>query len=196
MRSSNLRITPAVLAAAALGDLDNALVAATPGGIEAQEAAGQAMLVASEQLPKKVDNATRAQLVALGFKFGADVDDLFVTATLPPGWKKRATSHSMHSDIVDDKGRVRASVFYKAAFYDRKADMRMVGRFAADVYQNGSDDNHYEAVVTDADVVCATFGEWKHGDYAAADAKRKECESWLDARFPQWRDPLAHWDAA
>ena len=69
----------ATLAAASRGDLANLLVASTPGGIERQEAAGQRMLVASAMLPKEIHGATREQLTALGFKFGADVDELFVT---------------------------------------------------------------------------------------------------------------------
>jgi hypothetical protein len=114
---------PAALLAALSGDVSNAEVASTPGGIEAQEAAGQAMLCASAQLPKKMLGCTRESLEALGFKFGADVDELFVTCTLPAGWKKKATDHSMHSDLVDEQGRTRAGIFYKAAFYDRRADM-------------------------------------------------------------------------
>lgn len=117
---------PAALAALAKGDLDNFAVAATPGGIEAQEAAGQAMLCASAQLPKELHGCTRESLEALGFKFGNDVDELFVTCTLPPGWKKQATDHSMHSDLLDDQGRKRAGIFYKAAFYDRRADLMWV----------------------------------------------------------------------
>src|SRR6185436_8068032 len=44
--------------------------------------------------------------------------------------KKIATDHSMYTDLVDDKGRVRASIFYKAAFYDRKADISFKRRFS------------------------------------------------------------------
>lgn len=88
MRSSELRMTPAALAAAAEGDLRNALVAATPGGIEASEKAGQQALVASTDMPKQLD---RAAFEKVGFTFGADVDELFIKATLPPGWKRGAT---------------------------------------------------------------------------------------------------------
>lgn len=47
-----LQITPAAIVAALAGDTSNALAAMTPGGIEAQEAAGQRALVASTTLPK------------------------------------------------------------------------------------------------------------------------------------------------
>lgn len=116
-------INPAALGALARGDIENAITASTPGGIEAQEAAGQATLVAGPWFPKDMMGVTRQELEGLGFKFGSDVDDLFVSAQFPTGWKKVATDHSMWSDIVDDKGCVRGSIFYKAAFYDRKAHL-------------------------------------------------------------------------
>ena len=48
------RMNPAALAAASRGDLANALIASTPGGIERQEAAGQRTLVESAMLPKEI----------------------------------------------------------------------------------------------------------------------------------------------
>ena len=42
---------------------------------------------------------------------------------LPAGWKKQATDHSMWSKLLDESGAVVASIFYKAAFYDRIAEM-------------------------------------------------------------------------
>lgn len=116
-------ITPAALRAIADGNLDNFIAASTPGGIEAQEKAGQSDLVHSSQLPK--DGCDRAQLETLGFTFGDDVDDLFVNVKFPPGWKLNPTDHSMWSELIDENGTVRGSVFYKAAFYDRRAFIRM-----------------------------------------------------------------------
>ncbi len=100
------------------GDDENAMVAATPGGIEAQEARGQQQFVNTSTLPIEVRNGTYE---AHGITVGEPVDDLFVSVTLPDGWKKVPTSHSMWSDLIDEQGRVRASIFYKAAFYDRSA---------------------------------------------------------------------------
>jgi hypothetical protein len=97
--------------------------------IEAMESAGQRQLVAGEQLPTEMHGGTQADYEALGFTFG-DVtpgDPLFRAATLPAGWSKRATDYSMGSEIVDDLGRVRVTIFYKAAFYDRRANMHLVG---------------------------------------------------------------------
>lgn len=90
------------------------------GGIESQEARGQQELVNAEVLPAQGDWEA---LEAIGIKKGRSVDDdpLFVEATLPEGWKKKATEHSMWSMVVDETGKERASIFYKAAFYDRAA---------------------------------------------------------------------------
>ena len=52
-------------------------------------------------------------------------DDLFRAVTLPKGWSKAATDHAMWSGVVDGRGVERVEVFYKAAFYDRAAHMRL-----------------------------------------------------------------------
>lgn len=187
-------LTPAAKRALAEGDLANALIASTPGGIEAQEAAGQAALVKSELLPKKIRGITREQLTEMGFKFGKEVDELFVECQLPAGWKKQGTDHSMHSDLLDDKGRCRAGIFYKAAFYDRRADMSMTARFHIASYENGSDENHQRVVVKDGDTVVHELGEYKRHDYDHQDKLEDAGKAWLTENFPQWKSPLAHWD--
>lgn len=90
------------------------------GYIEGQEARGQREVVNSDRIPTK---GRSADLEALGFVLG-DVDlgdPLFRSATLPAGWSRAGTGHSMYSDIVDANGRPRVSIFYKAAYYDRDA---------------------------------------------------------------------------
>lgn len=92
-----------------------------------QERAGQRQLVHSDSLPTD-SGGTDPDFEALGFTFGQPDphDPLFRPATLPDGWKREGSDHSMGSYVVDQLGRRRVSVFYKAAFYDRKADMHMV----------------------------------------------------------------------
>jgi hypothetical protein len=120
----DIRINPAALEAAAAGDLPNAITAMTPGGIEAQEAAGQQRLSTNELLPadgiEEVSNA-------LGFTYDPKiVDRIFVKAKIPAGWKKVPhADRSMWSDLVDDKGVKRAGIFFKAAFYDYKAYIQL-----------------------------------------------------------------------
>jgi hypothetical protein len=84
-------------------------------------------VVNSDRLPS--DHGDDGPWLALGFTFGdPDPDDpLFMPATLPGGWKRQATGHSMGSVIVDTLGRERVSIFYKAAFYDRSAHMSLTG---------------------------------------------------------------------
>lgn len=190
-------MNPAALQAALRGDIENALAASTPGGIERQEAEGQRTPVSSSKLPREIHGATREQLETIGFKFGADADELFVSCVLPAGWRLEATGHSMHSDLLDDKGQKRAGIFYKAAFYDQRADMSMNRRFGIDSYGDGqTSPKHSPVVVTDRGVEMERFGEYERGTregYEAGDALRKKAEVWLVSHYPHWQDPLAYW---
>ena len=98
--------------------------------IEEMEAAGQSQLVNSDRLPTNT-SGTDERFVALGFTFGEPDpgDKLFRPATLPEGWKRQASDHSMWSHLVDPLGRNRVAIFYKAAFYDRDAFMRLESHY-------------------------------------------------------------------
>ena len=122
---------PVTIQAILNGDISNAIISATPGGIEAQEAQGQKDLVNSSNIPREFNGCTQADFLKLGFQFFDDVDDLFVDVAMPDGWEVQPTDHSMWSKIVDEKGRERASMFYKAAFYDRSAHISLTRRFSA-----------------------------------------------------------------
>ena len=108
-----------------------AIVMGGGAGIEASEAAGQQEFVESAEFPKDLrpwrrydasaSDEAREKLEALGFVFGEDVDELFQKVTLPEGWKFKALDHSMWNALIDANGQERASIFYKAAFYDRRA---------------------------------------------------------------------------
>lgn len=182
---------PAALSALGRGDLKNARIAATPGGIEAQEKAGQEALVASTDMPKEL-HPSRAAFEQVGFKFGDDVDDLFVKATLPPGWKRAATDHSMHSDIMDDQGRKRVGVFYKAAFYDRRADAVLVCR-----YNIGRDydlpDDQVSVVIKDAGKEIYRTQAMPREGYKTEEAHREVAKKWLLDAIPNAFDPVAAW---
>lgn len=91
------------------------------------ESAGQRQLVHSDRLPTDMGRNTVEEFEALGFKLGDPdpQDPLFRPATLPEGWGREASDHSMGSYIVDQNGRKRVSIFYKAAFYDRSANMHL-----------------------------------------------------------------------
>jgi hypothetical protein len=94
--------------------------------IESQEARGQQQLVHSDRLPTTLHDP-RDSFEAVGFAFGDPdpSDPMFMPATLPEGWKREGSDHAMWSYIVDQFGRRRVSIFYKAAFYDREAFMSL-----------------------------------------------------------------------
>lgn len=190
-----MKMIPAALSAALAGDLDNALVASTPGGIERQEAAGQKALVASTNMPKELHPSKEA-FEAIGFVFSDEVDDIFVKATLPAGWTREATDHSMHSDILDEKGRRRVGVFYKAAFYDRRADAHLIPRFATTrVYPERPErDTLLPFIITDCGVEIHRVGGSKYiGDYEKEKELNASAKEWLDTNRPGWSDHVKSW---
>jgi hypothetical protein len=209
--SKKVSINIAALTALKNGDVDNFLVAATEGGIEAQEAAGQKDFVNNSTLPIECHNCTRDQLEQMGIMYGKSVDDLFVNVVLPEGWQKEATDHSMWSYLLDDKGRRRASIFFKAAFYDRSAFISLDSRYGYGAVPANGWENQYRSewicVVTDCDKVIWTADKrlGSEPDYGDSKAAWKEwynskCElgklgrNWLDDNFPDWQNPLAYWD--
>lgn len=185
------------------------------GAIERQEARGQRELIQSEVLPTE-----GLGLVAetLGVKIGSQVDGdpIFTHVELPKGWKKAATNHSMWSKLIDDRGRERAAIFYKAAFYDRSAHIRLTNR-----YRVGQD---YSDATSDARLILFTVEDCgsvvfrcqpqpdptygpdgntvDRAHYNTASAERNsiekqqelECQSWLAANRPNHADPVKQWE--
>lgn len=185
---NKVRNTTAEVEANPLAGLATAFI----GGIEAQEARGQRELVNTDSLPTDCDN--REALEMHGVKFGKPYGDdpLFCDATLPAGWKKQATDHSMHSQLVDDKGRVRARIFYKAAYYDRRADMVVARRYTVDAYAEGSSREQSRVVALDGNNVIREFGE--AAGYEDRKVLQKEADDWLAQQYPDWRNAAAYWD--
>jgi hypothetical protein len=175
------------LGAAISGDIENFIVASTPGGIEAQEARGQRQACATQALPKK-GTTPRDPWEKLGFVFANDVDDLFVYVIFPKGWSLKPTDHSMWSELLDDRGRKRAGMFYKAAFYDRAAHIHLTQRFAIERF-------HEDGVcVTDCTAVLRNFGTFKDRDYGHQDRLAADAKAWLHQNYPDWENPAAYWD--
>lgn len=189
-----MNLTPAALAAAAKGDLENARLAATPGGIEAQERTGQALLVASSNMPIEM-RPSRQAFEAVGFQFGRDVDELFLKADLPPGWSKASTDHDMHSTVKDEQGRDRVGVFYKAAFYDRRADAYLICRYqVGSIYADDTNDLAKDEVIVtivDAGKVIHQFDKVKRSEQF--DGPRKAADAWLAEHYPNAADPTSYW---
>lgn len=197
-------MNPAAITALFSGNVENAIAASTPGGIEAQERNGQAAFVNSASLPKEMSqNCTREKLEQCGIKFGDDIDEIFVSVQLPDGWSKQATEHAMHSSLLDDKGRIRAHIFYKAAFYDRRAWIRLVTRYSVQEFDpcdeagtavEYGNHSHIRTAVKDGDTVVNVIGIRESSDHKTYDAHYAEAYDWLNKNFPGWENPLAYWD--
>lgn len=126
-----------------IDSLFNLSIASTPGGIEQQEAQGQQNLVQSTTLPIKGDWEV---LERWGVVQGEPIDKLFCHCTLPDGWTKAPTDHSLWSSLVDARGLIRASIFYKAAFYDRDAFFHKISRFTKAKVFRSEETSYYQQV--------------------------------------------------
>ena len=170
-----------------------------------QEAQGQKSFVNSETLPTDMarhgDYDAKAILEAAGVKFLGEVegDPMFQYVELPAGWKKAPTDHSMWSKLLDDKGRERASIFYKATFYDRSAHLSLTTRFG---FRRDYDREEKEGVavtyVTDGGNIIHTTEAIKMPDdrqkrYEVGDKADKAASAWLNKQYPDWRNPGAYW---
>jgi hypothetical protein len=165
------------------------------GGIERQEKQGQDELVHSDVLPTKISPEDKKILEKAGVVFlHTNQDDkLFQTVELPKIWRILPTSHSMWSNLVDNKDRIRASIFYKASFYDREAFLRCTTRYTVQYF-----DTHFSAV--DGDIVLFKGREWKNNPAGGIvhdgsfSASREDCEKYLTTYYPNWRNPAAYWE--
>lgn len=187
-----------------------------------QEAAGQQSLTQSDQLPvegspesRRCSREQAEAWTSTGIEFGPITKgEIFRNALLPPGWKLKATDHSMHSELLDGSGRIRATIFYKAAFYDRSAHVNLQQRFyVRKVYDDGDfeDEKDITFQVNDAGTQVfksaphhvpkfpghddmKVFDEWRNSSDAAEAAAKKECLEWLvDNGYPEWDHAARYW---
>jgi hypothetical protein len=192
----------------AMGFLLDAMAFGPSGAIERQELDGQRELASSDTLPTELqacyvgDERIQIKPILEGFgvKFIGPVegDELFQYVELPTGWKRVPTDHSMWSDLVDEKGRKRAGIFYKAAFYDRKAALSLNTRFTVsrDYERKGeivSRVKDGEKIVFETAPVPEAEKYTDEWSKQCSDAEAS-CRTWLDERYPNWRSPAAYWD--
>jgi len=214
---------PSTLVALLSGDLENAIISETPGGIEAQEARGQQLVCKSHLLPKQGDMYSSRSLwddlKSLGFKIISEHDDLFYEVEFPTGWELAPTEHSMHSNLIDEQGRIRGHMFYKAAFYDRRADMSLRKRYVATLrLESGYGDNYddkspergyvfdtgvgssfdeYTIIYRTEEYICRPDGKvddatyWKYA--AVRNNISKMADNWLNEHYPDHANPLTYW---
>lgn len=172
----------------------------TGRSIENQEARGQQELVESSVLPTELRNNAMEALLQAGVIFLGPVegDKLFQYVELPEGWKLDATKHSMHSNLLDEKGRVRAGIFYKAAHYDRRASLHTVPRYSVAVDYDHKPKDEFVVNVLDCDKVIFSTEPVKMDRqsvdlYKAEQAVIAQARAWVTERFPQWERHDAYW---
>ncbi len=181
----------------------------TIGGaiLELDQRDGQSQLVSSQaQLPSSMDDDSRKILEKFGVQFapgsvttphtslGTRPKELFVKVTLPKGWHIQATDSGYWSDLVDDKGRNRASIFYKSAFYDRDAFLHLVRRFSVEVRHLALDfnDRSVRALVRDGTKVVHVTRVFE--GLESNNEARQAAAEWLGIHWPK-RDAFdAYWD--
>ena len=210
--------------------LREALIHMISGGdlsqaIEKQEKQEQEKAVANHRLPKTTNESsvprkykplveednlgfTKKQYESMGIKIIEEYDDLFYSVILPVGWQIRATSHSMWNKVLDDKGRVRISFFYKGAFYDRHAFSNFERRFSYKIlpFDNFESEATYEERLLKPWSVCITDGG-KVINILAETEPNKEFDSYEDYKmldeigkkyisihYPEWEDINSYWD--
>ncbi|MBL7156242.1 MAG: hypothetical protein ISS87_01435 [Candidatus Pacebacteria bacterium] len=168
-------------------------------GIRSQEVAGQQSFVKSDTLPANMSLEDREALEVAGVVFGKVVegDELFQYVQLPEGWTKSGTDHSMHNDLLDNKGRRRAGIFYKAAFYDRRANLHCIRRFGVRIDYDRLGEGVAVATIMDGDQVVYTTDAVEFTDetnYEAQDKATALAKEWLGINYPDWTDASAYWD--
>lgn len=192
----------------------------TDGFIEGMEAAGQREFVkaAGSRLPTAGTTSPAGyndnvfDWSQWGIKIGNVVegDDIWVEAELPEGWKIQATDHSMWSELVDDQGRKRAGIFYKAAFYDRSSHIRPDRRYQAHVESVNDNEYGLEAdrmvVIKDGGHEIHRFGPFvskpepegatyaQRKEWCAYDMAEEAAKEYMKEHYPDYEDPAAYWD--
>jgi len=174
------------------------LLMGTNDAIISEEKHGQQELVESTTLPTDLKGASRETLEAAGVKFLEVVPDdpIFQYVQLPEGWKLVPTHSQYWSDLTDEKGRVRAAVFYKAVSYDRHCHLIVTRRFD---FHTDYDEQHrgvYVAYVTDGpNEIYRTSIEVRpdFNNYDVSDKKQAEAKQWLDEHYPGWDNPTSYW---
>lgn len=180
--------------------LGETLLMGPVGLAERQELRGQQSLTNSTCLPIKGSEITA--FTAMGVKFikpddDTARDDLFRTAILPDGWTKRPTDHSMWSELVDDRGRVRGMIFYKASTHDRQAKMHIVAFFNITTYD--SEPPNIRGTVTAGGTIVHQTPPLgadcpPEAESPLYEEVRNAAEAWVKEHYPEYEDVMAYWD--
>lgn len=172
--------------------------------IEHMEAEGQQKAVNNIMLAKNM-RPSRESWERLGFTF-LDIpdDDVLCKASLPEGWRIEATEHSMWNNIIDEKGRTRGSMFYKAAFYDRNAHMDLSCRYGVrsdyidddctttEIYFGNKDEKIF--VAGQVHMPKDATKEVRFANYEKEEKLYELAKQFGNENYPNWLDASAYWD--
>lgn len=178
--------------------------------IESQEAEGQKEFCQESLMPKKnnsygIQDDILTQYKKLGIEIIGDHDELFYKVKLPKGWKRIPTEHSMWNKLIDEQGRQRALIFYKAAFYDERSHFCISCRFTIrinnDYYEHKvekyNDDMKYWGELLDGEKVIYTtpkiFSEFKF-ENPIEKQLTAQTKGWCQDHQIQIDNPYANWD--
>ena len=151
---------------------------------------------------------TKAQYERMGIRIVDCADDIFYNVVLPDGWEIRATEHTMWNEVLDDKGRKRMTIFYKAAFYDRDAFANLQTRFQLDVTHVADPNSDYDVwkasdiqgTVKDGDrIIYQTARVPACSDYTKEskmkDVLWEDLYAFMNEHWPRYKDVHAYWNA-
>lgn len=160
------------------------------------------------EIPRTIIGGTLQHFLDAGFVVVQDQrgqldEQNHCVVELPAGWATKAgPAHSYTTLLMDQHGRVRASMYHKMDYGNRcrdRRDMEVVRRFGIDcnAYIQGKP-NTRAVVVLDAGRAIHTVGTCRVDRNGAQEqAKRftleQEAVGWLDQHYPGWREPSAHW---
>lgn len=146
----------------------------------------------------------------IGIKFGArvDGDNMFRHAVLPAGWKKVGTDHSTCGprSLTSTAGSERGSSTRRPTTTARRSSTRPAASTPPASPRGGYGltyvpDRKYFAVVKDANVEIwrssepfEAKGDRGPGYESSYDHATARAQAHLAERYPNWKDPTAHWD--
>lgn len=168
------------------------------------EAEGQRELIASNGASLPIKGSEHPAFAKMGFSFGAPLDKFFREAKMPLGWRVRPSNeHVMWTDIFDIKGRKRARIHYKALLTARMASMVPTVRYTTEIEFQGDFGRPGESNrgfvfdhATRTELFSTKTLRREGGDrmFLRIEDLKAETAAWLDARFPEHKDPSAYWD--
>ena len=152
-------------------------------------------------------NWTKEQYKKMGIEIIDNYDDLFWNVKLPEGWEIKATDHTMWNELIDNKGRKRASFFYKAAFYDRDAFINFETRFHLNVTHTADPSEDFDiwkksdlqGTIKDGDIIisqtrCVPAVEDYHKEDKIKDELWAELEAFMNDHWPDYKNIHAYWN--